>query len=261
MKILSVGNSFSTDAHRWLHAIARSVGDNDFEIRNLFIGGCSLARHHREYVENNSSYDYEINGNLAERKISLIDALTLEGEFDVITMQQTSRTCGQPQSYLPYLTELADVIRKNQPRAKLYFHETWAYETDAGNAAFAHYNHDQGEMFRRLCDCAEMSRLLIDCDLIRAGEFIQYLRGNVAEFNYSGGGRSLNRDGYHLSKNYGRFAAAAVWYFTLRGKLPNVEKFMEIAELREGEPEFDPEILRTIVSALEEFTRADEVKE
>lgn len=254
MRILSIGNSFSEDAQRFLTDIARSVGDENFECHNLFIGGCSLKRHYEEHIAGNSSYDYMVDGGLPLRKISLAEALTELGEFDVITTQQTSRTCGQPQSYLPYITDIIDYVKEKQPEAKLYFHETWAYETDSTHSAFAHYNHDQAEMFRRLCDCAEMCRILVGCDLIRAGEFIQYLRQNVAEFDYAGGGMSLNRDGYHLSKNYGRFAAAALWYFTLCGELPNVEKFTEIVKLRDGEPEFDAGILSKIVSALRDFS-------
>jgi len=257
MRILSIGNSFSEDAQRFLTNIARSAGDENFECHNLYIGGCSLKRHYEEHIAGNSSYDYIVDGGLPIRKISLAEALGSLGEFDVITLQQTSRTCGQPQSYLPYLTVLADLVRENQPRAKLYFHETWAYETDSTHSAFVHYDHNQKEMFRRLCDCAEMCRILIDCDVIRAGEFIQYLRENTAEFDYANGGMSLNRDGYHLSKNYGRFAAAALWYFTLCGALPNVDKFMESVSLRDGEPEFEPAILCKIVSALKEFTEAE----
>lgn len=261
MRILSIGNSFSEDAQRWLTAVARSAGNKDFECHNLYIGGCSLKRHWDEHIEGNSSYDYMIDGSLPLRKISLIEALETLGEFDVITLQQTSRTSGQPQSYLPYLCNIAALVREKQPNAKLYFHETWAYETDSTHSAFIHYNHDQHEMFRRLCDCAEMCRLLIDCEIIRAGEFIQYLRENMAEFNYAKGGMSLNRDGYHLSKNYGRFAAAALWYDFLCGGTPDIEKFMNIAELRENEPEFDANILRGIVTALGDFTRPDETAE
>lgn len=263
MRILSIGNSFSEDAQRWLCALARSSGDEAFECHNLYIGGCSLRRHMREHSEGNAAYDYMINGGVSLRKISLDEALIELGEFDAITFQQTSRTCGQPQSYLPYLTELAATVREKQPRAKLYFHETWAYETDSTHSAFVHYNHDQGEMFRRLVDCAEMCRLLIDCDVIRAGEFIQYLRENVARFDYKNGGPSLNRDGYHLSKNYGRAAAALVWQKEFCAGAPDIDRFIEIAnaEMREGDLPFERDILAEIFAAFEEFSKPDEAEE
>ena len=49
--VLSIGNSFSQDAHRYLHDFARSEGV-DIETVNLFIGGCSLERHYRNMVGN-----------------------------------------------------------------------------------------------------------------------------------------------------------------------------------------------------------------
>ena len=44
MNILSIGNSFSQDAQKWLHSISVANG-NSFETYNLFIGGCSLETH------------------------------------------------------------------------------------------------------------------------------------------------------------------------------------------------------------------------
>ena len=47
---------------------------------------------------------------------------------------------------------------------------------------------------------------------------IQYLRENTSEFDYRNGGLSLNRDGFHLSEIYGRYAAALTWYGVLFNK-------------------------------------------
>ena len=44
MKLLSIGNSFSVDAHRWLHDIAAAHGEEIYNV-NLYIAGCSLKRH------------------------------------------------------------------------------------------------------------------------------------------------------------------------------------------------------------------------
>ena len=46
MNILSIGNSFSQDAQRYLHRIAKADGCtlNTF---NLYIGGCPLSLHYR----------------------------------------------------------------------------------------------------------------------------------------------------------------------------------------------------------------------
>ena len=44
VKILSIGNSFSVDAHAYLHALAKKRGF-DIKAVNLAIGGCSLETH------------------------------------------------------------------------------------------------------------------------------------------------------------------------------------------------------------------------
>ena len=45
MKVLAIGNSFSNDAMRYLHGIAKADGV-DMKTVNLFIGGCPLSRHY-----------------------------------------------------------------------------------------------------------------------------------------------------------------------------------------------------------------------
>ena len=57
MKVLSIGNSFSQDAQRYLHEIAKNDGVDLFSV-NLFIGGCSLETHYNNIVENNANYSY-----------------------------------------------------------------------------------------------------------------------------------------------------------------------------------------------------------
>ena len=46
MNLPAIGNSFSQDAARYLHGIARSMGKK-WNTANLYIGGCSLDRHFR----------------------------------------------------------------------------------------------------------------------------------------------------------------------------------------------------------------------
>ena len=43
MNILAIGNSFSQDAMRYLHKIAKADGV-EFECFNIYIGGCSLLK-------------------------------------------------------------------------------------------------------------------------------------------------------------------------------------------------------------------------
>ena len=55
--------------------------------------------------------------------------------------------------------------------------------------------------------------------IIRVGEAVQRLRTKPS-FDYKNGGVSLNRDGFHLSLNYGRLLAASVWCKFFTGEIP-----------------------------------------
>lgn len=241
MKILSIGNSFSQDAHKWLHKLAKSNGV-DFEIANLYIGGCSLETHWKNAKENNAHYDLEFNGGDSERKISIAEALELK-KWDIITVQQVSSLSGVYETYEPYLSSLVSVVREAQPDAKLYFHQTWAYEIDSHHSGFANYNNNQTEMYHRIKDASEKAAKSIGAELIPTGTVIQALRETVPEFDYKNGGLSLCRDGFHLSWDYGRFAAAATWFHTITGKKMNASCFED----------FNPELLKKIIDAVNEL--------
>lgn len=220
MKLLSIGNSFSVDAHRGMYPIAVENGV-DVHLGNLYIGGCSLQTHWQNHITNSAAYTYHINGAKEGSPMTIAEALAMD-TWDVVTLQQASRFSGVPQSYIPYLTNLAEVVRAAQPQAKLYFHQTWAYEVDFNTKYelpwFECYNNDQEEMFRRIKDASAMAAKLIGVEMFPVGEVIQTLRREFPEFDYPNGGLSLNADKLHLSSDYGRFAAGATWLYTLFGE-------------------------------------------
>ena len=61
MNVLSIGNSFSQDAQRYLNGIAKSAGVN-LNCFNLYIGGCPLSRHFRNMHSGERAYTLEMNG-------------------------------------------------------------------------------------------------------------------------------------------------------------------------------------------------------
>lgn len=227
MKILSIGNSFSQDAHKWLSQIAESCADEIYAV-NLYIGGCALGTHWENYINQAVNYDLEINGDFVE-KISLNAALRLQ-EWDVITFQQASPLCGDYSTYQPYLRNLIGVVRENCPKAKLYIHQTWSYEVDCSLEAFDNYQRSQSVMQQRLEEAYTQASREMELPLIPCGDVIRYLRENMPEFDYQKGGLSLNRDGFHLSWIYGRYAAALVWYIVLAGGDPRAVRFVPTIE-------------------------------
>jgi hypothetical protein len=228
MKVLSIGNSFSQDAHKWLYDVCKSAGKEIYNV-NLYYGGCSLYAHWHFYVNDAAEYDYEIKGEPV-RKITLREALTLE-EWDVITYQQASHDSGIYDKYQPFLCDLHKVVKEACPNAKFYIHKTWAYEIDSPHGSFVLYNHDQKYMYECLSNAYDKAAESIGVDVIPAGDVIQYLRDNTKEFDYKNGGISLNRDGFHLSYGYGRYAASLTWYCKMfDGKTADVTFAPEICE-------------------------------
>ncbi len=223
MKILSIGNSFSQDAHKFLHKLAKAH-NLDICTTNLYIGGCSLSRHFENFLSDLPEYDLEINGDEPLSKISFSKALS-DGEYDVVTLQQVSGLSGIFDSYCPYLEKLAEAVRHYQPNSRIMFHQTWSYETDSAHPDFKNYGDNQKRMFREIKKASEAASRLIGAELIKTGTAVQKLRDSVPEFDYANGGISLCRDGFHLTYDYGRFLAAAVWFKALTGKSIAIKEF------------------------------------
>ena len=252
MKILSIGNSFSADAQRWLHDIAAADGV-ELTCVNLYIGGCYLERHYRNFKDDVCAYDWQENGQRAAFRISMDRALK-KADWDVVTISQaSSRQGGGVETWEPYFTELVAHIRELAPQAEIVLFEPWACEIDSPKKWFANiFDRDQKKMFRQICATYEKFSAQAGLRVLPVGEAIQYVRENVSAFDYANGGRSLNRDGFHLSMTYGRYIAALVWYAKLLGGDVTRNSFVPCDE---AEP-VDEGILGQVRAAVGDFLQA-----
>lgn len=208
MNVLSIGNSFSQDAQRYLHDIAAADGVklNTF---NLYIGGCSLSTHYRNMLTEDRAYMLEMNGRSTGFKVSLQEAL-LNRDWDVVTVQQVSSKSPYYESYQPYLNELVDCVRTCVPKAKILVHQTWAYEQDSQRLNVELGYADQKDMFRDLEAAYQQATAEIEADgIIPAGAVFQELIAMDAG--------KLHRDTYHASLGFGRYVLGLIWYATLTG--------------------------------------------
>ncbi len=214
MKILAIGNSFSEDATTYLYQIAKEAGVELFVV-NLYIGGCSLEMHAKNLSENAKQYKKFINTAYIEEFVSIKDTL-LSDNWDIVTIQQASYLSGLVDTYEPYASELLTAIKQYAPQARVYFHQTWAYEIDSALGGFANYEHSQNKMVKMINSASKQFCKFNHLPCIPSGELIDRLR-HTTEFDYSNGKQSLCRDGYHMSLNYGRYAVGALWFQTLTG--------------------------------------------
>lgn len=209
MRILTIGNSFSEDATRYLHQIAKSQSEN-FEVVNLMIGGCSLERHYRNMLDDKKDYFLMFNGVNTRFFMTLREAL-LSREWDVITIQQVSHLSFKKETYYPYITKLVDYIRSCQPKAKLYFQETWAYE-DGSDRLLNMAGYDTHKAM--LADIQRTYKEVAEAEGIDA----IIPSGTLLGMMLDKGIEKIHRDTFHASIGLGRYALGLLWFRMLTGK-------------------------------------------
>ena len=226
MKILSIGNSFSDDAHRYISEIAKSNGEN-IKTVNLYIGGCSLELHNENIADDKPVYGITHSGIPTNFYTSIRTALESD-DWDVVTVQQVSHLSFDYSKYQPYLRNLSDYIKKFAPGAKLYVHQTWTYLNGSENIldlGFATH----GDMFKRVKEAYFIASQSMDAPLIPCGEAMEMLADTDTQHH---------RDAIHASLGIGKYMLGLVWYETLTGKLaPRTDKitFDEPVSLHEIE--------------------------
>lgn len=209
MKILSIGNSFSQDAQRYLHALAKADGEN-FKTVNLYIGGCSLRTHYLNMLGEYASYDLQFNGESTGLKVSIRQVLESDN-WDVVTFQQASHFSADYTSYQPYLNALVEYVRKYCPHAKLYIHETWAYEEGSERLkTTAGFDSAEG-MLEKIREAYAKAAADVQADgIIPCGEAM------LCAVDLGIG--KIHRDTFHASLGAGRYLLALCWYKALAGK-------------------------------------------
>ena len=240
MNILAIGNSFSEDATRYLHQIARADGEN-IQVVSLYIGGCSLERHYRNMLSGERAYELQYNGQRTGFYVSLNEAL-LNRDWDIITIQQQSSRSPNVQSFRPYAAEIADFARKCVPHAKIYVHQTWAYE-DGSDMLFnvAKYPTANDMLRDIIASYATVAEEIKADGIIPCGEVMASLLEN--------GIPKIHRDSFHASFGLGRYALALTWYATLTGRSVVDNTFSDFDEY------ISPEDIQTIKRCVEAITK------
>lgn len=209
MKILSIGNSFSQDSQRYLHRLAKHNGVA-MKTVNLFIPGCPLKTHYINVLDDNVAYNFEFNGEPTGIQVSIRQALVSDN-WDVVTLQQASTSSGKYETYSPYIQTVAEYVRKYCPHAKLYIHQTWAYEE--GSEPLKNWTQfaSAEEMYSAIIDAYAKAANAVQADgIIPCGEAMMAALKLGAE--------KVHRDCYHASLGMGRYMLALCWYKLFTGK-------------------------------------------
>lgn len=221
MEVLAIGNSFSQDATRYLHRIARAAGV-PLNVTNLYIGGCSLERHYRNMLRGERAYMLEYNGEQTGFPVSLEEALC-NRKWDVVTIQQVSSQSIDPETFRPYIFTLADMIREYAPKAKLFLHETWFYEKESYRLTQELGFPTEKAMLQKIQAAYGQIAKEIGADgIIPSGSLFGNLRDAGVE--------KLHRDTFHASYGLGRYALGLLWYRVLTGNTVSDNAFTDSDE-------------------------------
>ncbi len=129
LRILAIGNSWSTNATQYLNKILTNLGIES-TVYNVVKGGGSLKGYYNNTINNTREYFWTINGVKDDNdgnNYSISEILD-KGEFDIITIQQVSADGGAYNTFQPYINKFISFIEEKETYDPIiYFHSTWAF--------------------------------------------------------------------------------------------------------------------------------------
>lgn len=220
ISILAIGNSFSQDAMSYLYQIYHGYGYTEIELVNLMMSGSSLAQHCDNLKSNESAYEFErnVNGSWQTDPVRRSMAYGIDfREWDVIVIQQVSGYAGDAASYGKDFDTLLNYVsnRVAGKKTRIYWHMTWAYQSDSTHGDFAKYGNNQLTMYRDIVDTVKeevLPKSNID-GVIPSATAVQNMRTGSL-------GDTLTRDGFHMNLVYGRYLTGLTWACALTGEDP-----------------------------------------
>lgn len=220
LKVLAIGNSFTVDAVQDDLVPLAAADSIDLVVGYPYRPG-TLLKEHLNFLSGDSAvYTYRKAtpaGAEPYRKHSTMKQAIADENWDWVIIQ-TNHTGGYDfdEEYLPYFDRLRDSISRyltNPEKVKWGLYMTWAYDKDSKYRFFKHYDYDQARMFDNIVETTPRLLASTNVDLlIPAGTAIQNLRTSAAF------GDRMNRDGYHMNLDHGRYTVACAWLEALTGR-------------------------------------------
>lgn len=214
VKILAVGNSYTAGAVTYLYSILEGFGVDEIVIGNMYMPTTDVTDQ-RYYIENNMTvYTYRKNdtnsdskGMFVETKNTPIENVINEEEWDIIifpnmkraTICDLNKYCDEDFDYL------LNYFNEKCPNVPIYWHMTWAFQSDYQDPIFTALNNDQILMYEKIVGSVKEKILPENrfTKIIPCGTAIQNARTSYI-------GDTLTQDGYHLNA-LGNYIAGLTW--------------------------------------------------
>lgn len=283
VRVLTVGNSFSANATKYLPDLAKAGGFK-LEHRSVVVGGAPLELHVGKFQANER--DPKDKAGLYTNNLGLKEMLQ-EKPWDFVTIQQASIKSHDLETYRPFAGQLQEYIKKNAPQAKLLVHQTWEYRSDdprfSGMTAKEGEPKTQDEMYQGLNKAYQTIATELGASRIPVGDAF-HTADNDPKWGYKpdtkfdiksakapalpdqthslhmgwswkkekDGSTKLAMDGHHANAA-GQYLGACVWYEVLFGKSVVGNKFVPAGV----DPEYAKFLQETAHAAVEKAPAAN----
>lgn len=219
VRVLCIGNSFTVDAvEDYLSPILRSVGKKVI-LGYPYKGGTTLEMHMGYINAKNPIYNYrkiDADGAYTAQANSTFDVALQDETWDYVVIQTDHNYSGVYSHYFPYLTDLMNYVKTNgkNHNPKFFLYMTWAYDASSTYKDFPLYNNDQMTMYNAIIDCAYRAAEQAGIStVVPAGTAVQNARTTYI-------GQNMNRDGYHMNFEYGRYLVGLTYAAVVFGVDP-----------------------------------------
>ena len=214
IKILGVGNSLMRDSTIYLCDILVNMGYKNVTVGVLYTGGKSINYHAENMRQNGSPATYYLSTckdcdtksqctNSTPKK-TYLEAIK-SAKWDYFIMMTSPS--GVIDLYNKDIDYVINTVKKNSPKEPEFgWSMTWAYQNGVSHFQMPYYAYNPIKMYEATV-MAVKTKIESRKDIsfvIPAGTAIQNLRNGIFADN-------MNRDGYHMSLNNGRFTANLMW--------------------------------------------------
>ena len=220
VRILGIGNSFTVDALEQHFQPILDAQGKDAIIGYPYRGGTFLSQHDAWSTRTDTlPYNYRkfTHGQFTSTGLATYNmTMAMADEpWDWVIIQSDHDSAGIYKSYVPYMEHLINFVHSHcsNPNVKIGFYMTWAYDATSTFPGFDLYGRNQQLMYDSIIACAQ-KLMAAHPDLefiIPSGTAVQNARTSFV-------GQHLNRDGYHLHYEHGRYISSLCWYEKIFGE-------------------------------------------
>ena len=188
---------------------AHGTGQDLFFAKTV-LGNSTLQQHWENYQSGAEVYgmSYACGGAWKHMGNRSLEYAMDFADWDVVVVQQVSWLAGISASYYPWLENIADRLRWNNPDMAIGWQMTWAYAPYSSHAEFYRYGNDYNRMLEDIAEATDAARGVADF-VIPSGLMIDRLRGCAAD------SRIYAPDGFHLSDGVACYALSGLWHETV----------------------------------------------